>query len=356
MVKNTQNFVRLAKRKPHLASQLTSFFAAQGVRYREREAQNYPALTRILEWAKIYVEEFMLGRSDRAGDVVSREVTEARKLELDFIGPHTHHFLVACMDGRNMPAVMLSHVPHVGGVMRTQAGELFGFLESSAKKDVIIDRSSYTADLLKRLLLSKAGDTIYYSLDSHFGCAARGEIHTASGGMSKDGGLRADVRRKILIAKGIKTLARELELQGYKTATIFPQFFSYEPHDGTLTMGLELYPETVGRDGFTNEVIKKFTAEKRILSTWKFLHDPRVQKALSKLVSAADFRNNYPKTLHNNWQAISALYKGGKGEIFRVIFKELQYIYEHAGWNIGQDENLQENCIAIHSLEHKTKI
>ncbi len=350
------SFNRLAKRKPHLASQLATYFKNQSELFRDREPQNRITFSHILNWSKGYVEEFLLARYDRANEVASREVAEARKLEITFIGPRTHHLMVGCMDGRNMPAVMLSHVPHVGGVMRTQAGELFGFLESCENKSVIIDDNSYTAHLLKKLLFSKAGDTVYYSLDSHMGCAARGEIHSAGGGMANDGGLRADIRRKLLIACGIRNLSRQLRHQGYKTASIYPQFFSYDPHDGTLTMGLELFTETVGKAGYTPEVLKKLGAEKKIITIWQFLHDQKINTVLTNMVTPADFRRAYPQALLKNWRTITKIYDNGRGLVYRAIYKELQTVYANAGWKICNVENPEEQQISTHALEHKAKV
>jgi hypothetical protein len=74
-------------------------------------------------------------------------------------------------------------------------------------------------------LLEKAGDTIHYGLDSHFGCAARYQIHAPEGGYQEDGGVRSDIISKLMTARGILQLRREMKEKGEDVAEIIPTFF-----------------------------------------------------------------------------------------------------------------------------------
>src|SRR3989338_5692016 len=99
-------------------------------------------------------------------------------------------------------------------------------MEAQVAEDVFIDYESYVVQQIVTLLKDKAGDTIFYGLDSHLGCAARAQIHATEGGSQVDGGLRADILSKLMTARGILYLRASIKELGEDAAEIIPTFFS----------------------------------------------------------------------------------------------------------------------------------
>ena len=283
---------KLATLLPNVSSGLQDLFSQQTQRFATRFGTSWRHKQKLIGWAKKFMELFILARAHRATDLQKKSLIAARKLAVEFIGAKNHHFVVACMDGRNMPAVMLSHVPHVGGFMRTPAGEIYGFFQGAVSEHILIDESSFPIKRIKRLLKTKGGDIIHYSLDSHVGCAARGGTE-ATTGVGADDGLRADIKRKLVIARGISELRSQLAKQQKEVAAIYPQFYSYDPHDGTLTMGLEMYVDHVTDAGFTKEGLDAVQKQQKIVTTWQFLTDTKSVGLLRKTAKHVNFQRKY---------------------------------------------------------------
>lgn len=341
----------LSHRLPFISAQLDQFFKNELDRLTLQGAA--PEKIEQMKWAHAFTAAFLLSRSNRAADLEKPELEQAREMELQFFGKTNHHFIVTCIDGRNMPVTMLSHVPRVGGVMRTQAGELFGF-KKRTDEGVFADPGSYEVRSITRLLTDYPGETIHYSLDSHFGCAARGEMESVAG-TNTDGGLATDIRRKIIIAEGILNIRKQLK-DDKDLAEIYPQFFSYNPHDGTVTMGLELYVDTVGQAGFTDKVLSELQSQKLIVTTGEFLDHPEMSQQLEKLVEPADFRAKFAQSLLSNWQAITSLYAEGKGPVYTAIYRRIESIYQKAGWTVGENFSFPDKQIPKAIIENKAKV
>ncbi|MBI4137214.1 hypothetical protein HY469_04085 [Candidatus Roizmanbacteria bacterium] len=342
----------LSKRNPILSQQLSSFFNLQKKQFQQRKQ----TIDTRIAWAQNFTEQFLLIRTDRADDLQKPEIKEAGRLARAFFGKKTHHFAVTCMDGRIPLAVPMSHVPHVGGVMRTAGGDFEGFKDGVKEDSVIIDQTSHTAQAVKTLLTTKAEETIHYSFDSHRGCKARGDSETIAGSTAQDTGLSTDIRRKINLARGILKLRRELQNDGKKVADLYPQFFSYDPHDGTITQVLEAYVDQVGETGFSKDVLEKLQAEGKIVTTWQFLKDAEIIKNLREQVDHADFRNHFSESMLSNWRAITTLYEEGKGSVYTAILQRLSDAYKIAGWTIGEKHHIDKKMIAQTALENKAKV
>jgi len=282
-------------------------------------------------WLKKFSDLHFQTRIQRANELNTPEVTMAKDLAKKYIGDKNHDFFVTCVDGRNMPSVMFSKPPQVGGALRTPAGVVNGFMEGQKNGSVFIDPDSYVVKQIINLLKEKAGDTIYYGLDSHLGCAARAQIHSTEGGKQIDGGVRADIINKLITAKGLLQLQKQLKNQGEKVAEIVPIFFSYDPHIGGVISGLEVHieDEEVANFGYTPEILDKLSAQGKIVRTIDLLKDEKITKLLNEEIrpGSADFRNEYPRSLLNNWQATTKLYDQGKGKIFLLILKKLGFAY-----------------------------
>lgn len=282
-------------------------------------------------WLKKFAVLHFQTRIQRAIELDSAEVNKAKELAKDYIGRNNHDFFVTCVDGRNMPSVMFSKPPQIGGALRTPAGVVNGFMEGQKNDSVFIDEESFVVKQIMTLLREKAGDTIYYGLDSHLGCAARAQIHSTEGGKQIDGGVRADIINKIITAKGIVKLQKKLKGQGEVVAEIVPIFFSYDPSTGGVVSGLEVHIENedVANLGYTTAILDKLASENKIIRTIDLLKDEKIAGMLKKVLKpgTADFRNRYPQSLLTNWQATTKLYNQGKGEIFLLILKKLVSVY-----------------------------
>lgn len=325
--------------------------------YNETKSRN--VVQRNFEWAEAFAEQYYTSRALRAEDLLSEEVKKAQELAWQFIGNGNHDFFVTCVDGRNMPLIMFSKPPHIGGVLRAPAGAVTGFMEGEKPGTVFIDHSSYVVQRLVKLLREKAGATIYYGLDSHFGCAARGQIHATEGGYQADGGLRADIVSKLMTARGILQLRRDMREVGEDIAEIIPTFFSYNPHTGGVVSGLELHidEEDVAKNGYTDEIVETLTKKGLVVNTLSLIKEKGIQDIVSKAIKpkSADFRNKYSKSLLANWTATTTLYAEGKGELFSIILEKLTLAYGRSGWVIGNVDALFNHSISERTLKQKAK-
>lgn len=321
----------------NLEEQLNNFISLQTNQclnhYKDKKLRK--TIKSNFSWLKKFSALHFQSRIQRAAELDSPEVNNAKKLAKEYIGSKNHDFFVTCVDGRNMPTVMFSKPPQVGGTLRTPAGVVNGFMEGQEDGSVFIDPDSYVVKQIVQLLREKAGDTIYYGLDSHLGCAARAQIHSTEGGKQADGGVRADIINKLITAKGILQLQKQLKDQGENVAEIIPIFFSYDPSIGGVISGLELHIENeeVANFGYTAEILNKLAAEKKIVQTIDLLKDGYILELLNEVIkpAMADFRNNYPKSLLLNWEATTKLYNQGRGKIFILILEKLKHVYSKNG-------------------------
>jgi hypothetical protein len=334
-----------------LNPQIEAFFKLTRVKL---EGRGISDLDRRMEWAEGFTQSFVESRTSRALEIGSEHIKEAQEIARNFYGSHVRDLQVTCMDGRNQPEVSMSRVPHVGGVMRTAAGDFEGYREGADGK-VHIDPNSNTYESIDRALTS-SDRRIYYSFDSHFGCAARGASETLAGSVARDGGLAADIKRKMKLADAILDQRENLGRHVQRTAEFIPLFYSYDPHDGTMTMGLEATIDKVGVDGYSAETLSSFHNEGKIIKAWDFLEDESITQELRAHVSPVDFRNKYTESMHSNWKAISDLYSNGEGTVFTAITEKLMEAYKHNAWQVGDTDDFREHKISQQALLHKAKI
>jgi hypothetical protein len=176
-------------------------------------------------------------------------------------------------------------------------------------------------------------ETIYYGLDSHVECAARGSMADAGGSTAGDGGLYEDIVRKKKIAAELQRVAQELKDSGKNVATLIPDLFSYDPHQGTMIMGLKRYLDTVDPEtGFSPEVRAQLAREGKIIDTRDLLNDPAVITELEEHAPYhADFRTRYAESAARNWQALTDLYNEGQGPVYKMLVDKLHAIYDEDG-------------------------
>ncbi|MBP9798442.1 hypothetical protein KBC70_04850 [Candidatus Woesebacteria bacterium] len=282
-----------------------------------------------MERFRNFAETYLGSRFQRGNELDAPELNEARTLKDAFHGPNNHFFLVTCIDGRNMPTVMFTFVPHSnGGFIRTQAGDLSAFQVLQNSEDTRLDPQSDFHKALDELIKRYPGAHIYYGLDSHVGCAARGLMSGAQGKPVVDGGLRDDVTRKRKIAQELIRFSDYMKVHNPTAATLTPDPFSYDPHQGTMVMGLKKYIDDAGEEGFTEEFRTQLITEGKIIDTWELLHDEKVIFELERCVShTADFRTDYPQSVLENWRAITAIYDNGNGYVYTMLMGRLQSIY-----------------------------
>lgn len=345
---------------PRLAEKNAEYFSLLAKSWSER--LNNPKTELWLKWAQETNAWKLLSRDRRARDLAKTNEEGAGLLDLArekarrVMGENIHHYICTCIDGRCIPAIMLSHLPHFGSVIRTQAGEQLGVQESVTGRPALLKRDSFEAHALKRLLENKPGGTIYYSFDSHIGCAARKLKHERGVRSEGDNGLLMDVERKIEIANSFVDFANELGGKNKNLATIVPQLFSYDPHDGTLVMGLEMHVDAVKGVGFTDEIQSQLSAEGKIVKTWDFLKNAEIAKELEAAVLPADFRGQFSESALNNWTAIEKLWDNGNGLVYQTILNSLSQAYQNGGFEIGEEDSLSGRKISIQTLEHKAKV
>ncbi len=355
---NTEDEARLSKL---LNNGVSHFIDDQAQRCEQH--YNEPRLRQMLlkhfAWSKEFIFAYLHSRTQRALELDLPEINEARNLARKYIGVDAHDFFVTCVDGRNMPTVMFSKPPHFGGVLRAPAGAVTGFMEGQEPGTVFIDKNSFVVKQLVSLLKEKSGGTIFYGLDSHLGCAARGQIHATEGGGQQDGGVRSDSLSKIMTSRGILQLRRELHEAGAEVAEVVPTFFSYDPTTGGVVAGLELYvdEERVAKHGYTHQILDEMAAQGSIVRTIDLLSDPKVEAMLRSQLEpkSADFRQSYAQSLVANWRAITNLYQDGKGELFQTIYELMTRTYAKAGWLIGHHDSTERHSISERTLKQKTK-
>lgn len=357
----SENFLADVKLSTTLATQLSQLIEAQAQRCSSR-VQDVSSKERVFQnfkWVEKLATLHYKSRISRATDLESKEVAQAQELARQYIGAGNHDFFATCVDGRNMPAVMFSKPPHVGGVLRAPAGVLSGFMSGQSSNTVFIDYSTFVVRQISKLLQEKAGGTIFYGLDSHLACAARGQIHETEGGRQEDDGLRSDIISKLMIARGILQLRSELMSQGKPVAEVVPTFFSFDPHSGGVWFGLEAYVQdsAVAADGYTSSHLQKMAKDGLVISSMQLLNEVEVQEALKAEIDpgSADFRFNYAATLQKNWQAISKLYDQGQSDLFKYLLERMIAVYQKAGWLIGDMDSFDRQSISNRTLKQKTK-
>ena len=317
----------------HLEKQLENFIVLQlnACLSRFDDTKPQKMMKSYFSWLRKFSILYFQTRIQRAQELNSPEVTLAKKLAKEYIGNKNHDFFVTCVDGRNMPTIMFSKPPQVGGALRTPAGVVNGFMEGQRSKTVFIDTDSYVVLQIMTLLREKAGDTIYYGLDSHLGCAARSFIHSTEGGKQTDGGVRADIVNKMTTTKGILQLQKKMKKQWKYVADIVPIFFSYDPSSGGVISGLEIHIDNkdVVNFGYTEDVLNNLASKNKIIRTIDLIKKKEIITLLKDVIEphSAEFRNKYPQSLLRSWQATTKLYKKGSGKIFQIIFNKLKYIY-----------------------------
>lgn len=347
------------KLRPAVQTQLTTFFDYQSISSQRHYYTHDSKLeiAKYFRWAAQFTDQYLISRQERADDLGTVEIAKAQKLARSYIGENQHDFFATCVDGRNMPTVMFSKPPHVGGVLRSPAGAVTGFMEGQQPGSVFIDWDSYVVKRVSKLIEEKANEVIFYGLDSHLGCAARGLIHSTEGGKQKDQGLRSDVMSKIMTAKGLLTLRETLQQKKGQVAQLIPTFFSYDPHLGGVIMGLEMHvndPRVV-TEGFTPEILDQLAKEGKIVRSFDLLLNEVVLSELKQKVSQADFRNRFSDSMLSNWKAITKIYASGESKVYALLLDTLTKAYKKSGWKVENQDDLSAFSISKNTMRQKAK-
>ncbi len=213
-------------------------------------------LSKRQEYLKKFSNVFLMERITRSEDIESSKVKSAVQIFEKWLPFHTYG--VVCYDGRLGAAVMFGIPGGYGGFLRTKGGDLSHF-DIGKNGELVLEKNSNIDILLREAEDNKPGLKCQV-LDSHIGCAARGNIEQRRGKAEKydDGGLYKDVQRKKRIADAF--LQRE----------ILPIQFSSDPRRGFGFMGLEkeeALEYAKGNKGFSHDVLNHLVREKVILST-----------------------------------------------------------------------------------------
>jgi hypothetical protein len=376
MSKSKERSEKREKIPSYLKKQLAFFMESQYVQCERvsTKKKDTERLKAYREWMTKFGTDFLATRFQRGGELASQEIVEARKIAHEYIGQGNHDFFCTCMDGRNLPVVIFSKVPHVGGVLRTPAGRLEGFSTGREPGSIVIDRKSPVVKQIEKLLTQRPNETIYYGLDSHYGCAARGLLYEQFGGTCQDKGLSSDIQEKLAVGRGLLALREQLIKEGLQVARIVPAFFSYNSATGYVTMGLEAnidnpdvedvgftfhdaHGESHDHQTFATDSLAK---EEKIVRAEDLIHDAVIQSALMAakefiVPGSADFREDYAKALLNNWKAIRMIYGKGESKAFLHIVNKLSNAYSNSGWVVSEEDDLNDKKISTTTIHQKAK-
>lgn len=316
-------FAKLHDMSAPLANQLVDFVGQY------KGVVDPTELNRFTEFSS----QYLTSRVARGNELASPKISEALALKETFHGEGDHFFFVTCIDGRNIPTIMFSYVPRLGGFLRTRAGDIFEFEELMNSDEMRIDPNTEIYKKIRQLLIDRPGETVYYGLDSHLGCKAREGISTQEGSPRHDKGLRDDINRKLKIAKALKQIREDLVSEGKKVAEVVPDLFSYDPENGTMIVGLEqVMDDPIFADEHfdLHEGIKSLAAQGKIIDTWSLLQDEEIAAALRGTVKSVNFRTDYSDGLLSNWHAITDLYDNGNGALFQKLKHKVSELYGSA--------------------------
>lgn len=304
------------------------------------------------ERMKIVAEAYYEGRRRRA-DEVERAIVDLLPMRVRFHGEHVNTYYVDCIDGRHFSSNMMAYIPGAGGFLRTQAGDLADFKDDLHGDGVRIQKDSPQRKKLRGLALQHepvnsngelVEQVVIQSIDTHVACAAQ-EIKSTEhpNGNIADKGLRDGLQRAIRVARGIHEIDRELENEGRQNrAKLYPDHFTYDPHHGTMIIGLEQYAlsledtdlpaelkAAIEKDGFTAANISELSKLGKIVDTHELLLDEDLIAALKDITFNGDYRNNYYNTLKTVWESILDLYEDGNGDFYINILDRVRKAYGH---------------------------
>lgn len=160
-------------------------------------------LARQSEFLQQFYKSFLQERHARSVELNSDAIKEANQTILDLFGSKLG--VVSCMDGR-MPLTALFGFPmQAVRAMRLPGGDLGGFKRNLENGSLEPDPDA----LFTQLTLHQGTNgsaTQFEVLNSHVGCAARGRTESSFGHEPTDGGLNADIRAKMKLAKQLKSI------------------------------------------------------------------------------------------------------------------------------------------------------
>ncbi len=329
-----------------LRKQTEAFFKVQSKKCLNRvDELNRTKLEKYFDYSKKFTFIHYESRIERANDIGNEKAQKAIRLAEEFLGPDNRDYWLLCMDSRINGTVVSSKPPHVGGVLKTASADVSAFSLSEIPGEIDINYEHPIVQQIINLLINNPGKTLYYVMDSHVGCAARGAANTIEGG-ADDNGLYADILSKKLIAQGIPLIKQKLEREGRSAANITPIFTSYDPHDGSMWMGLEncMNERLVTENGFTPIILKAFNSDGRAINSLSLLKEPKVLEILKQTIKPVNFRTHYPESMLSNWQALTTLYENGNGSLFLYLVDKVTALYSSTEQNDP------------HFIQHKAKL
>ncbi len=260
---------------------------------------------------------FIRERNSRADEVESPEAHEAADITNRLLKYPAFSFL--CIDGRvNLTLEFGIAGKAKGGSIELPAGDPIEFAQSKGA-ELVLDPSSNAAKKIDQAL--ENNDTIFQILDSHLACAAREASEGSMGNSVADHGLRADVVRKLGIAKAMEAYVS----QKHPGKKVIPMQFSFDPHNGYGYVGLEKEQalKASEKEGYTSKVLDQLATEGTVFSAERFAHDPVVEAIFNTRVSTFqtkhDWKNNYKNTALQFWQAI----EGMRSDVFPILIEQL---------------------------------
>jgi hypothetical protein len=216
-------------------------------------------------------KQIIVERNERANDLASPQVQEAIEKVHNLL-PFTTYG-ITCIDSRVMRTIMYGLPLGPGGFMRVPAGDPQEFAHAQGGGLVLRDKS-YLSNALNSAF--KNDNDIVELLDSHTGCAARGQKTKRTRKDLGDQGLYQDVLRKKQMASALQEHVNGF----YDNKSLFPIQTSFDPHTGYLYMGLEKESvlEQAKITGFTPQLRKDLVNKNEIIYTGKLVYDANIRR------------------------------------------------------------------------------
>jgi hypothetical protein len=274
------------------------------------------------EYLKKFLTELMAERSIRAAEAESPRAKVAAEIA-NRLNPYPL-FALLCVDGRvSSPLVYMMVANMKGGAIQTPAGDTNDFVRSETGALKIRDNANIAQQLEK---LFRTETQIAEILDSHLGCAARGEQCRKLGQPTDDGGLFEDVIRK----RGMAQALRDHVTKHHPGKEVLPIQISFDPHTGYAYMGLETEAaveagmergEALAKERrmkkaygmFDDPTLRMLTERKLVISTHQVVQEEPFRTLFEQHASAIasrhslDFRDEYANNALSRWQAVESM-------------------------------------------------
>lgn len=238
---------------------------------------------------------FLITRSRRVREIMSREVKKASRLQ-EALTPHRRYHATLCIDSRvsmKLLACLLSHS------VKTPAGKFdTEYLPVKGSSKLALAPDGVMAKIIaKELAIS---DTLVEIMMVHTGCSAAEKIAQDCHGIVSDHGLFYDLEHKVRMGEAISAYVEE----HYSGKRVLVFYICFNPENGHSYYGLHHYlndPE-VKQEGFTQVILDRLVREGGIIYTEELAKNKTILKELSKYYFPCNYREQYAQSTLSFWR------------------------------------------------------